>query len=299
MLARPALASALLAPVLLAPVLLAAAPGPAFADPALWVARDADSTMYLFGSVHALAPGMAWRTPAVGRALDESREVWVETTELEDPAAIQAAFRAYGLDPTRALSSRLSGEEQRALAAALALTGVPPDGLEPMRPWLAMLVLSTASIAAAGFDPALGPDRTILAEARAAGTPVRGLETVATEVRLLAGMPEATGMVLLRQAVAEAETGGGIADIARLWLGGDLPGLEALLFGDPDATPAEIRTFHRLLFAERNRAWAEVLRRRLDGRGTSFVVVGAGHLAGPDSLLELLEAAGVRVDRIE
>jgi uncharacterized protein YbaP (TraB family) len=282
-----------------AAALLALAPAAASAEPPLWVARDADSTIYLFGSVHALAPGMAWRTPAVERALAESGEVWVETTDIADPDGIRAVFRAYGIDPTRPLSSELDAGERRALAAALATTGLPPGALEPMRPWFATLVLSTASIVAAGFDPALGPDLAILAEARAAGTPVLGFETVEHEVRLLAGMPDGTGRTLLRQAIAEADTGGDIAGIARFWLEGDMAGLADLVFGDPAAAPPEYRIFYRLMFVERNRDWAETLLDRLAGRGTSFVVVGAGHLVGPDSLVAMLEAQGVTVDRLQ
>lgn len=279
--------------------LLALAPALAAAEPPLWVARDADSTIYLFGSVHALAPGMGWRTPAVERALAESGEVWVETTDIADPDGIRTVFRAYGIDPTRPLSSELDADERRALADALAATGLPPAALEPMRPWFATLVLSTASIVAAGFDPALGPDLAILAGARAAGTPVLGFETVEHEVRLLAGMPDGTGRTLLRQAIAEADTGGDIAGIARFWLEGDTARLAERVFGDPATAPPDYRIFYRLMFVERNRDWTETLLARLAGRGTSFVVVGAGHLVGPDSLVAMLEAQGVTVDRLQ
>ena len=42
---------------------------PAAAKPPIWVVRDADSELVIFGSVHVLPPGLDWRPPALDAAL--------------------------------------------------------------------------------------------------------------------------------------------------------------------------------------------------------------------------------------
>jgi uncharacterized protein YbaP (TraB family) len=85
---------------------LGLAAAPARAEPALWVARDADSTVYLFGTIHVLRPETQWRTPKIDAAYRSARELWIETSEGEDPATVQALVVRLGASPTTPLSSR-------------------------------------------------------------------------------------------------------------------------------------------------------------------------------------------------
>jgi hypothetical protein len=54
----------------------------------------------------------------------------------------------------------------------------------------------------------------------------------------------------------------------------------------------------RILLTDRNRRWADAIRTRMDQPGTVFVAVGAGHLAGADSVQHFLEAQGITVRRV-
>src|SRR3569832_777584 len=65
------------APWLLA-LLLTAAPVAASAAPAMWEVSDADSKVWLFGSVHVLPSGLAWRTPVLDDAMKQSSLVYFE-----------------------------------------------------------------------------------------------------------------------------------------------------------------------------------------------------------------------------
>ena len=79
--------------------------------PALWVIKDADSTLYLFGSVHVLRPTTGWASPRVNAAFDSATDVWFEITNPEDQAAMMPLIQQYGLSPQTPLSSRLTPEE--------------------------------------------------------------------------------------------------------------------------------------------------------------------------------------------
>ena len=115
-------------------------------NPALFVARDADSKMYLFGTLHVLKPGDAWSTPAIESALTRSEEIWTEV-ELSPVgmAGAQRLMRERGMAPDdEPLSGRLTPEQAQRLDATLRTYGLSRQSVERMRPWLAGLTLSLA-----------------------------------------------------------------------------------------------------------------------------------------------------------
>src|ERR1700761_6647797 len=86
-------------PIRFRPAALAAGVGalllgvsPALADPALWAVKSKTSTVYLFGTVHAVNPSQAWRTPALDRALREASELWLEVPLTVTPTGSAQPF---------------------------------------------------------------------------------------------------------------------------------------------------------------------------------------------------------------
>jgi uncharacterized protein YbaP (TraB family) len=55
---------------------------------------------------------------------------------------------------------------------------------------------------------------------------------------------------------------------------------------------------YRMMFVERNARWADWIRARMQTPGTVFVAVGAGHLAGKDSVLVRLAQLGIPSARV-
>lgn len=276
--------------------LLLCGPAAALAHPALWVAREGNATVYLFGTIHVLPKGTAWRFPALDAALAQSRALYVE--EADDDAATMAALVArYGIDTSQSLSAQLSpfdrGRLERAVRLAQVPGGMPAVNL--MRPWLAALTLTLTPILKAGFDPALGVDRQLRDAAAKAGMPVHGLETAEDQVRLLATLPTAAQLAFLRTTLKSREHAG--IDVGKLlaaWLAGDTGTIARLENAElRDGQPA---LYQRLVVA-RNAAWARQIKPLLATPGTVFVAVGAAHLAGPDSVQAQLEKLGIHVER--
>lgn len=273
------------------------APAPAKAPaPALWVVRDADTTIYLFGTIHLLRPETNWRTQAVNDALAATGELWIEAEE-PSPAALQVLIAELGVDLAHPLSSRLTGEEQTRLSSITTDLGMPANGLDPMRPWLASLVLSVVPAMKAGFDPANGVDKAVRTVAIARGIPVRTFETAEEQIRYLAGIPDETQMRMLRDGMEDIAAGPAIVErIATAWATGDLKVMEAMLVDELKTDSADL---YKALIVDRNRRWAEQIEHLLDTPGVSFVAVGAGHLVGPDRLQSLLAGEGVSIVHLQ
>jgi uncharacterized protein YbaP (TraB family) len=275
---------------------------PAFAqtaiDPALYVIRDADSTMYLYGTVHMRPAGSDWADAEVRAALAESQEIWTEilmTPETEAQTQ-QLALRLGMAEPGRPLSSWLTAEQNTRLNALTARLGIPTGGLEPLKPWLAGLTLAVVPIVQAGYDPNSGVDRNVDAYGDANGRTMRAFETAEQQLGFFTALSEEAQREMLVQAIEEAEDGVAmINDMTAAWERGDVEALERLVITD---TRTDYPEMYDAIFVQRNNAWMTTLVAELEGSGVDFVAVGAGHLLGSEGLVEQFRARGVTVERV-
>lgn len=266
--------------------------------PALFVARDADSEIYIFGTIHLRRPGSAWGGPAAQAALARADTVWTEILmgEGAEQALAQQMIR-YGMAPRdRPLSTWLTPDQRTRLAAAARRMNVDPAILEPMRPWLAGLMLSVLPMVQAGYDPEAGVDQAV-EEAAPTGARRRAFETAEQQLGFFSQLSPEAEVAFMMDAIDGIEEG--VEDLNEMdgaWARGDLESLERMVVTDTRDQSPEL---YDVILVRRNHAWVETLMEELDGSGVQFVAVGAGHLLGEDGLVELLRARGVPVERVE
>lgn len=262
--------------------------------PALWVIKDADSTLYLFGSVHVLRPTTGWASPHVEAAFDSASDIWFEISNPDDQAALMPLIQQHGLSPETPLSSRLTPQENAELEAAAQAMGASAAQLQPMKPWLAALSLSVAPLVKAGYDPKSGVELVLKARAEAAGKPIHGFETIDKQIGILAGMPEDVQLTFLRETLKDYENAVTMLDtMVEAWAKGDVATLDRVMVEEmKDASPA----LYQAVLVDRNTDWANQIQTMLEGSGTAFIAVGAGHLTGDDSVQSILQKRGVTVE---
>ncbi|HYG46935.1 MAG TPA: TraB/GumN family protein [Allosphingosinicella sp.] len=269
----------------------------AAARPAMWKLADKDTTVYLFGTIHLLPEGRTWRTPAMEAALAGSQELVLEVANVDDMmASAQAMARmglASGLPP---IAERVPESKRAALRAMIAETGYPEAVFDRLETWAAALSLLGVSFKRLGLDPSLGVERQIDKPFRAAGKTVTGLETVEQQLGYFDTLPEAAQRALLLSVVEDsADTRAQFQAMLEAWSKGDLDGI-ARTFDDETQMSPELKA---VLMSKRNAAWADWLARRMEKPGTVFVAVGAGHLAGADSVQAMLKKKGLKAKRVQ
>lgn len=265
--------------------------------PALWVLRDADSTIYLFGTIHFLRPDTDWRTGQVSTALAEAQSIVLEVADPEDRAAVVPLIQQHGMSPERPLSSLLTPDEFQRLGYAAETLGASAAQMDPMRPWLAGVMLSGAIPARGGFDAASGADVSLRAEAARSSLTVRGLETPADQIRMLSGFPEDGQLAFLRNTLDTFEQAPTeLGRLADAWTRGDVDGIAEITL---EPMKARSPTVYETVIVDRNRRWAGQIAEMLESSGTTFVAVGALHLAGNDSVQSLLRQRGFETVRIQ
>ncbi|WP_374313741.1 TraB/GumN family protein [Dongia sp.] len=268
--------------------------GTAVADPALWVARQGQATFYLFGTFHMLKPGIDWRSEKIDAAFASSDALWLEMAEGTD--VNEALLWKYGKDPAHPLSTKLSAAERTRLRAAAERAGIQPVMLESLRPWLAASTLASAPMMNAGYESAFGADNRLLAAAKAAHKPVNGFETAEQQLRFMADLPPEMELAMLAQVISyQAQTETFQNQIFDAWLAGDAEKLGTMMTADM-LSPAD-KVFYQRLLVDRNAAWTERIAVLAKAGGTHFIAVGAGHLAGEESLQAKLRQRGFTVER--
>jgi uncharacterized protein len=264
--------------------------------PALWKISGPRGNVYFFGSFHMLPPDVKWRTPALLRALDEAKSVVLESDRaaLQDPQAMQALIVRFGLLPSgQTLSGVLGPRVYAELEAAATEVGFPAEALAPMRPWFAAMMLSVQSIARLGYDPDAGVDAQIAQWAAANGKALLSLETNETQFRVFADLTpeqEAQFMALSLRDIREAPKA--LQDMLAAYRRGDAAAIEKTVNAGLDEFPV----LRQHMFKARHDKWLPQIEKMIAQGGGHVIVVGAGHLVGPDSVVALLRAKGVRIE---
>lgn len=266
-------------------------------SPAVWTLKDEDTTLHLLGTVHLLRPELEWRSPEIDAAIEDAGTIVFEADTTSEAAGreLMAFFVSEGFfnDGTQ-LSSLLNDAEKAELQAALEHVGLPLPAIEAMKPWYASLNISIMQITAEGFDPDAGVESTIGADAAAHGAEFEYLETVEQQLGEFARLDMCEQIGFLMQTAASVTEGASTLDLlVAEWADGDVHGL-GLLMGSPEAFGSS--GAYDAMLKNRNERWVPQIKAMLDEPGTRLIAVGAGHLAGPDSVITLLRNEGYTVE---
>ena len=270
--------------------------GGARADPPLWKVDGPGAKVELFGSIHLLSGATHWRTPAFDAELAKADALWFEIP-LGAGSQSQAAqlVQAKGvLAAPQTLSALLPPALDVRVKALAAREGLPVAALERMKPWLAELELTLLFYQRQGYREDLGVESQV----NAAAPPTarrEAFETLAEQVDLFADDPLPEQVTSLKETLDDIDTDPGVFDrAADAWRRGDVHALQSEVV---DRMRREDATLYRRVLVDRNRRFAARIEQLLrTGQGRVFVVVGAGHLVGPDGVPALLRRDGFAVE---
>jgi uncharacterized protein len=284
-----------LTPVLILLCILATGVLRSAAEPAIWVVKGPHSTVYLFGTIHALDKNHPWHSAKIDAAIQQSQSLWLEVPNVDDAASMQPLIMQLGLDMAHPLSTRLTPDQMTKLNKAAA--GLPggPGMLEMMKPWLAGMMLSLAPVMQAGYDPNSGVELELKPEFVKTNKPVKGFETMEQQIHYFADMSDKAQLDFLVSELDDADSAvDKFKEMVAAWYSGDIAKLDAL-------NNAEFRDKYpdlfQLLLVKRNQNFTAQIQDLLKGDGVAFVAVGAGHLVGKDGIPAMLEKQGYKVAR--
>jgi len=263
----------------------------AYQGPAIWKVADKDTTIYLFGTVHALPKDAVWFSGPVERAYKSSDELVTEIPMDASGDAKAIAARAL-LPKGQSLRDLMTPAERMKFEETLVSLGLPIEAMDKFEPWYAAMTLSLLPVMQSGYDPQTGAESKLTAQAE--GKRKAALETVDQQIQLFDGLPMDAQLSFLRETVGSVSKATATLDamVAR-WMKGDADGLAVLLNDELDDP-----VLYKRLLTDRNSHWAKWIGQRLKQPGTVFIAVGAGHLAGQQSVQEQLRKLGIKARRV-
>jgi len=266
----------------------------AVAAPPVWVVKDKDSEIVLFGSIHVLPANLDWEPPALDQALKAADDIWFELPiDPQSEADTALLAQQMGVMPPEGSLFKLLPAADAALMSQMAATyQVSPVLLDRLKPWLAEIALADGAYRKVGADATTGVEKTISAMATP-NAKRQAFETPAEQIAMLSAGSSDEQVASLRETLHEmADKPDEYAVLVKAWMDSDIATLDAEALEPLRKASPEL--FKRLV-SDRNARWTEVLDARMKGHGKTVVVVGVGHLIGPGGVPARLRALGYSV----
>jgi hypothetical protein len=268
------------------------------ARPALWSVKDADTTIYLFGTIHLLPEKYQWRTAKFDQAVDNSQQLVLETiVDDKDPSKIMGALSSLAFSPgLPPLAERVEPAKRDALAAAIKKSGFPPHALDRMETWAAAFILLGNQFRDLGLKGGEGVEAVLRNAYTAKGKPIGELETNVEQLGFFDTLPEKAQRQLLEGAISpSADMKKDFGGMLAAWSRGDVKAIARTFNHDLAASPE----LQQALIKRRNQNWTKWIEQRMTSPGSVLIAVGAGHLAGEDSVIAMLKKGGYQVRQLQ
>lgn len=266
----------------------------------VWKIEGEHCTVYLAGSMHLLREGDLPLPRQYARAFNDSARLVFEIApeEEDSPKAARLSLEKGSYADGKKLSDEISEEAYREVAGFLEKSGMPAGSFDQFRPWMSAMTITMVEMMKIGAMPQFGVEKILQGLASEADKEIDGLETLEFQLDLFSGMDAKLQERMLVESVREADTiGDEFSRMVQAWRVADEMAFKETAFDDLD--DPEARAFYDVILFGRNRSWIGKIEEMLAGDENVMVVVGAGHLMGEGSVVELLRAKGHKVTQLK
>lgn len=267
------------------------------ATPAVWVVRDDDTTIYLTGTVHLLPDNVNWRNGPIVTAMADAQILVTELSPAE-LARVPTVSNRFTFGETVTDPRDRFAPDLRDAFITLEANDLPTiRNMGALDDWALALMLARVSASDAGLEADNGVDSALIAEFARFNKPRLGLERAEDQFAAFDAIPPQEQRRMLNRLMRDIVDGTAddrLRATVAAWTQGDMEKLAAIIARDAADTPGA----HRLLLTDRNRRWADWIAQRMKKPEKIMVAVGAGHLAGPDSLIVMLAERGLKSERV-
>ncbi|MEM7009966.1 MAG: TraB/GumN family protein [Verrucomicrobiota bacterium] len=268
----------------------------------IWKLQKGDATVYLAGSVHLLRETDHPLPAAYDNVYDLSDRIYFEVDMKDMQGAQMKILQLSMLPEGESIEDKVSEETYEKLQGyleTLADAGPQFAMMKPMfdkmKPGMMAMTISSIEAVKIGAMPNFGVEMIYDTKARKDGKPVKGLETVEFQIGLFDQLDADEQDEMLAMTIDQAkETPEMLDKMIEVWRSGDAKALDEML----NKYFEEEAKLTQLLLYKRNADWIPSIEEELNGEGTTMFIVGAGHLVGKKSVIEMLEDKGYKPTQV-
>ena len=263
----------------------------------LWKVRSEKNSIYILGSIHFLKKESYPLKKSIEQAFDAVSKLVLEIDlQSATPEKTQQVTIEKGLFRDGTTLQQNVDKETYDLAERRARElGIDLRAMNPLKPWLVALTLTTMKLQKLGFDLNYGVDRYFAERAKRGGKSTGGLESLEFQIALLDGLSKRDQEMMLRETLKELDQlDQGVEQLVQSWLKGDLGSVEQWLL----AGMREYPEVYAKVIVERNRRWLPQIEKMIAQGENAMVIVGAAHLVGREGVIELLKQLGYTVEQL-
>jgi uncharacterized protein YbaP (TraB family) len=269
---------------------------PARAEPAIWIVQSPTAKIYLFGTMHLLPKHTDWFGPQITAAFNDSTTLFEEADIGMVQPQVMSQIMNEAVSPDTDIFHMLSSKSAAKFTQLVHSCHLPQNVVAHFRPWFAAMLPTVCQLMQDGggdLGSKAGPEGTLIARAKQSGKKIDFFETAQEQIGYLANAPEKVQIAQLEQAIDEADDTS-LDKMETAWTSGDVAAIAKIIAkGRQDD-----ETTYQTIFVHRNEHFAARIADLLHSQGTVFIAIGAGHLAGPDSVQALLAKRGFTSRRL-
>lgn len=263
----------------------------------LWQVKSPTNTVYFLGSIHLLKKSDYPLAKPINNAYEDAEKLVFEVDlgELKSSQTQSLVLEKATAQDGKILQDRLTPETYQLAKNKASEIGLPIEAFSGFKPWFFSLTLITLKLQRLDFNPENGVDQYFFKKATQDGKETLALETIEDQFNLFDSFSQGNQEQYIRQTIDELDTlETSFQEMVQAWKSGDDKTLETLLLKSFQDYPE----LEDQIFGARNRKWMATIEPLLQKEDDYLVVVGAGHLVGKDSVLQLLQAKGHTPQRL-
>ncbi len=268
------------------------------AQSSVWAVKGAKATVYLAGSCHVLRASDHPLPAPFETAYADSRRIIFEAPpgDLEAAEYLQKLMTVAMYPDGTTLRQHVAPAVYAKAEKFCKERGYPFDQYQMLRPWMLSMMLTMQELSRLGVEAQYGVDHFYYQKALGDRKSIGGLETADEQLGFLSAMDGSIGNEQVSETIDDlTELNTKLADILNAWRRGDEAGIEAVNLRELKNYPQ----LYALLIVDRNKKWLPKIEGALGGNANTMVIVGVAHLAGRDSVIDLLRKRGFKVVQLK
>lgn len=252
-----------------------------------------NSSSYLFGTIHLINSEDFFLPDGTLAAIDQCKEIVfeIDMDDMSDITKLMPLMNKIMMDDNLTLKDLMTAEDYTMIKDHFEEIGLPMFFIERIKP---MFLYAFAGGDFAPDDLQSGHFKSYEVElsdiANSNNIEIGGLETIEYQISMFDSIDYVDQADMLIETIKSTDSGANeLEELVQIYLDQDINGMHDMMKGDPGLTKYE-----NLLLTSRNKNWIPLMKYRMQNQRT-FFAVGAGHLGGPEGVINLLIKDGYTV----